>query len=102
LKPDLVIAVNVSGNLTPAPPRRVFEIFMKTVEIMGNRLVRVQVEKADLTITQQVGDIGAGHCDRGAECIDKGREAAVEVLPRIKALLDAFKVRRVESQCVGS
>ncbi len=84
---DLVIAVNVSYDLTPLPPGNIFEVLMKTAEIMGARLKEVQVAQADLVITPRVGHVGTGHFSRAADCIAAGEEAARRMLPAIRRLL---------------
>lgn len=99
---DLVIAVNVACDFTLTPPKNLFEILMKTVEIMGNRLDRIQVEKADLIITPKVGDVGTGHFHRAAECVNKGREAARNALPEIRSLMESFSLKQKKTRCFGA
>ncbi|NLZ44046.1 MAG: patatin-like phospholipase family protein, partial [Clostridia bacterium] len=86
---DLVIAVNVSYDLTPLPPGNIFEVLMKAVEIMGARLNDGQVAQADLVITPRVGHVGTGHFSRAADCIAAGEEAARRMLPAIRRLLES-------------
>lgn len=87
---DLVIAVRVSYDFTLTPPKNILEIMMKSTEIMGNRLDGIQVEKADLVITPEVGSVGTGHFTKAADCINKGRIAAREGLPEIRRLFDWY------------
>lgn len=87
---DLVIAVRVSYDFTLTPSRNLFEIMMKSTEIMGDRLDTIQVEKADLVITPEVGSIGTGQFAKVVDCIEKGRIAARESLPEIRRLLDWY------------
>jgi NTE family protein len=84
---DLVIAVNVSYELTPLPPGNIFEVLMKAVEIMGARLNDGQVAQADLVLTPRVGHVGTGHFSQAADCIAAGEEAARRMLPVIHRLL---------------
>lgn len=90
---DLVIAVNVSYDLTPSPPGNLVEVLMKTVEIMGARLKKVQVAQADLVITPRVGHVGTGNFSLAVDCIDAGEEAARQMLPAIRRLIKQTRAR---------
>ena len=87
---DLVIAVNVSSGPNPSPPKNFVEILLKTMDVMGSKLNQSQVKEADLVITPEIHDVGTGHFHRAADCIRKGEEAAIQCLPKIKALIDEF------------
>lgn len=88
---DLVIAVNVSYDFTLSPPGNLFEILMKTVEIMGSRVNETQVAQADLVLTPRVGHVGTGHFQHAADCIAEGEKAARRALPAIRRLVEAAR-----------
>jgi len=90
---DLVIAVNVAGDSSDLPPKNFVEILMKTVDIMGTRLNRIQVAEADLALSPEIGSVGTGHFHRAADCIKKGEEAALKSLPQIKEIIRGFTIK---------
>ena len=98
---DLVIAVNVSYDPPPLPPGNIFEVLMKTVEIMGARLTEAQVAQADLVLTPRVGHVGTGHFSRAADCIAAGEEAARRMLPAIRHLLGRARPGLAACGCEG-
>ncbi|HBK67998.1 MAG TPA: esterase [Firmicutes bacterium] len=99
---DLVIAINVAGELDSEAPRSVFDILYRTFEIMSKRLDGIQTEKADLVLSPEVGKVGTVQFYRAEECIEKGEIAAREALPEIKRVLEEFQYKKEERAEYGA
>jgi NTE family protein len=97
MEKDLVVAVNVSHDFKRSVPNNLFDVLIQATDIMSDRMDRFQIEQADLVINPNVGDVGTLEFHRGAECIERGIEAARQSLPAIRRLLDNHPVKF----CIG-
>jgi len=88
---DLVVAVNVGFDHTKHEVNNVFDILIKVIDIMGNRLDLNQLDKADLVIAPQLGATGILNFNLAKECIAIGRAAAEEALPSLQQLINHFQ-----------
>lgn len=85
---DLVIAVNVAHDFKRATPRNMVDVLMQTIDIMGYHLDSYQISQADMVISPDVGEIGMLDFHRSGDCIARGREAALRMIPSIHRLLE--------------
>jgi len=94
---DLTIAVNVNPYITDrsqgdkgqnlkAP--NIFNIVMRTFNIMNYQAAMSGLQQADITITPQVGHINPSNFHRARECILRGHRAAQHAIPEIKRKLE--------------
>lgn len=99
---DLVIGVSVASEFDAVPPKNLFEVLYRTVDIMTKRLDQIQTKEADLVITPDVGKVGTVHFQRAEECIEKGEIAAREALPKIRKLMAEFEQKSKEQVEFGA
>ncbi len=97
---DLTIAVNVNpymadrsqGNKEPIENLKapnIFNILMRTLNIMNYQAAMSGLQQADVTITPQVGHINPSNFHRARECILRGHQATRRAIPEIKRQLEA-------------
>lgn len=84
---DLVIAVDVS-----APPRNtnlygMFELLMQSFEIMGQSLIKLEAEKAEILIRPDVARFNSGDFAARAALIAAGYQSTLAQIPTIKSRL---------------
>lgn len=84
---DIVVAVDVRGNLAARPPRNVFQVVMQTFAIFGYSLRQYQALDADFIISPNVSDIAWDELGRAKEAIEAGEKAAREALPALLKLI---------------
>lgn len=88
---DVVIAVDISANLSAAAPSRTFETIMQTVDIMHNKMSVIQLKNADIVIKPKVGHIGASDFTKRHEAIMEGEKATVAAMPAINQIIDTLR-----------
>ncbi len=91
---DIIIAVNVSADLSKNDISNVFMILMQSIYIQGKQLEEEKAKLADITINPDVGDVSAIDLGRSRECIDAGISSARAGAPLIKLKL----IERVSDQ----
>lgn len=84
---DFIIAVDVGIYLGGEKPHHLLDVITQSLDIMQRDLCRYTLEAADVVVQPQLKEISPGHFHKADIAIQKGREAAYEVLPQIKALL---------------
>ncbi|NLY55175.1 MAG: patatin family protein [Firmicutes bacterium] len=85
---DLVIAVDVSGDVIPMKVQSVIDVMLQSVVIMQEEANAYKIRQADVLITPAVGAIRPFDLSDAAQTIELGRTAAREKLPEIFAALD--------------
>jgi NTE family protein len=88
---DVVIAVDISSNLTSSIPAGTVETIMQAVDIMHNKMTAFQIKNADVVIKPKVGDIGATDFSKRHEAIMEGEKAAVEAMPAINQIISKLR-----------
>jgi NTE family protein len=86
---DFVIAVDLSAPLVGArgAPTSLLDMWILTLATLVRNVHR-EAELADVIITPQVGEFNPADLSKIAVVIERGREAAAEMLPRILQGLD--------------
>ncbi len=88
---DIVIAVDISADLDTRQPEGTIETILQTINIMYSKLSLVQCSKADIVIKPRVGYIGSADFDKRHEAILEGEKAALEAMPKIRAMIDKLR-----------
>ena len=84
---DFVIAVDVGIYLGGVKPHHLLDVITQSLDIMQRDLARYTLDAADVVVQPQLKEVSPGHFHKAEVAIQKGREAAQEALPQIKALL---------------
>jgi NTE family protein len=83
---DVVIAVDISGELAGTVPRGTLDTIFQSINIMYSKIAADQLSRADVVIRPAVGHIPPGDFTRRREAILEGEEAAREALSKIQSL----------------
>ncbi|MBI3657788.1 MAG: patatin-like phospholipase family protein [Acidobacteria bacterium] len=73
---DIILAVDIRGNLSAKIPRNMFQVVMQSMAILGYGMRDYQVQEADLVIAPDVNDIGWDELARAKEAIAAGEKEA--------------------------
>ena len=89
---DIVIGVDVGYRGQPVKTENILHTVMHAIDIFEWQIAKLRVCEADLMIMPDVLDIDPLRIgERAAECVRRGRAAAMNALDQIYALLDARK-----------
>ncbi|MBE3574043.1 MAG: patatin-like phospholipase family protein [Firmicutes bacterium] len=87
---DVVIGVDVStAAVPPVRVTNVLGVILQTIEIMEHEVFRHRSSGADILIRPDLEGLSAADFHQAAELYRRGREAARQAIPAIKALLEA-------------
>ncbi|HEY3347210.1 MAG TPA: patatin-like phospholipase family protein, partial [Nitrospirota bacterium] len=67
------------------------DTILQSVNIMYSKISASQIPHADIIIRPRVGYIGSSDFDKRHEAIMEGEKAALEAMPKIKAVLEKLK-----------
>lgn len=87
---DIVIAVDVSGNVVNYEINNLFDISLQAVNIMGNEIAKFKIKDADVMLTPHVGDVKMLDFDQKKRCMTEGIAAAQAGMPKIKNKIDEW------------
>ncbi len=88
---DIVIAVDISGDVEASSPTGTIETILQAINIMYSKLAAIQLSKADVVIKPKVGYIGSADFSKRHEATLEGEKAALEVLPKIQEIVNRLK-----------
>lgn len=88
---DIVIAVDISSDLSTKQPEGTIDTILQAVNIMYSELSIKQLSRADIIIRPKVGYIGSSDFERRHEAILEGEKAATEVMPSIQKIIDNLR-----------
>jgi NTE family protein len=88
---DVVIAVDISGDVKASAPDGTIETILQSINIMYSKLAAIQLSKADVVIKPGVGYIGSADFSKRHEATLEGEKAALEALPKIQEILNKLK-----------
>ena len=80
---DIVIAVDIRGNLAAKTPTNMFQVVMQSFAILGYGMRDYQVQEADLVIAPNVDAIGWDELDKAMDAIAAGEREARLKLPEL-------------------
>jgi NTE family protein len=86
---DVVIAVDISGDVDGTVPAGTLDTIFQAVNIMYAKIAADQNSRADVVIRPEVGYIFAGDFTKRHEAILEGEKAAQAAVPKIQAVLGA-------------
>ncbi|MBL7158706.1 MAG: patatin-like phospholipase family protein [Candidatus Omnitrophica bacterium] len=81
------IAVHIGFCVKTTKLDNPFQLFIQSIQILGEELDRYQTMRADVIIKPALVDLDQFAFDRGAEAISDGERAAEKALPEIKKKL---------------
>lgn len=91
---DFIIACNVGFCVTKGQEiSHILRMLLQSFQIMGEELNMYQSRQADIIIEPGLGDIDQGAFDKAPEIIQKGQEAAENILPLLRKRLGIRKRR---------
>lgn len=88
---DIVIGVDVSFGTKEVRIRSILDVFWQSIEILERQVFTSRVSQADVLIQPAVCHIGSSKFDRAEECIKLGIEAARQVIPQIKEMIETWR-----------
>jgi len=88
---DIVIAVDLSGDVDSSLPKGTIEVILQSINIMHTKLSAAQLAKADIVITPKVGYLGNSDFTKRHEAVLEGEKAALAVLPKIQEIIARLK-----------
>ena len=87
---DIVIAVDISENVTNFNISNLVDVVLQSVNIMFSENVGYKKKHADILITPAVADITMFDFTRKKQCMQAGIEAAQKAMPQIKQLIEQW------------
>ncbi len=92
---DIVIGVDVGTSLRSADElTSLVEILDQAISLKSVLTTEKQRKLCDLLITPELGGLSFSDYDKAQQLIEVGRQAALAVLPEIRALIDSLKIPR--------
>ncbi|MDP1759392.1 MAG: patatin-like phospholipase family protein [Thermodesulfovibrionales bacterium] len=88
---DIVIAVDIAGDIESSQPEGTIETILQSITIMYSKLAAIQLSKADVVIKPKVGYIGNADFSKRHEAVLEGEKAALEALPKIQGIVNKLK-----------
>ena len=90
---DIVIAVDIRGNLSAKMPTNMFQVVMQSMAILCYGMRAYQIQDADLIIAPNVNDIGWDDLGRAREAIAAGEREARLMLPQLLKVIQPSLTR---------
>lgn len=87
---DIVIAVDISENVTNFNISNLVDVVLQSVNIMFSENVGYKKKHADILITPGVEDVTMFDFTRKKQCMQAGIEAARKAMPKIKQLIEEW------------
>lgn len=91
---DIVIAVDISENVTNYDLTNLVDVTLQAVNIMFRENAANKRQGADVLITPAVGDIGSFDFTQKKHAMQAGIDAAQRAMPQIRKAIDAWEKRR--------
>ncbi|BCJ85138.1 patatin-like phospholipase family protein [Effusibacillus dendaii] len=88
---DLVIAVDVGLYDQELQVKSIFDVFFQSIEIMEREILKTRILDASHVIRPDVGHISSTAFTQIEECIERGRQAALEAVEPIRQLIEKWK-----------
>ena len=88
---DIVIAVDLSGDIDSSLPTGTIEVILQSISIMYAKLSAVQLARADIVISPKVGYLGSSDFTKRHEAVLEGEKAALAALPKIQEIITRLK-----------
>lgn len=86
---ELVLAVDISSPPDKNPPGDAMRMLMQTFSIMGRSINNFELSEADVVIRPKLDGVGSADFTARRRSIQAGREAAILMLPQLRARIEA-------------
>jgi NTE family protein len=87
---DIVIAVDISENVTNFNITNIVDVVLQSVNIMFDENCKNKKKDADVLIAPAVGDVGMMDFTQKKRCMQAGIEATQKVMPEIKSKIEEW------------
>jgi NTE family protein len=94
---DIVIAVDLAHAGTVCSITNIFDVIIQSIDIMERELMKNREMVCDVIIRPDIAHISPSSFDQTEECIALGEAAALEMLPRIRSLMDSADLCKTET-----
>ncbi|MCE5195441.1 MAG: patatin-like phospholipase family protein [Nitrospiraceae bacterium] len=88
---DIVIVVDISGDVDTTLPQSTIETILQSINIMYSKLSAIQLAKADIVIKPKVGYIASSDFSKRHEAVLEGEKAAFEAMSKIQEIINRLK-----------
>jgi NTE family protein len=88
---DIVIAVDISENVTNFNITNLVDVMLQAVNIMAAENAKHQRKEADVLISPAVGNVGMLDFSQKKRCMQAGIEAAQKAMPEIKEKIEQWE-----------
>ena len=85
---DFVIAVDLAHRGETGPITNLFDVIIQAINIMERQMFKQRQEECDVLIRPNVAHLSPRSFEAIDECVALGEQAAEELLPEIKRILD--------------
>jgi NTE family protein len=100
---DIVIAVDISENVTNFKITNMLDVLMQSFNIVFNEVVLAKNKDADVLIAPAVGDVGMLDFTQKKRCMQAGIEATRKAMPAIRKAIENWTAKKAaESRPVAS
>ena len=89
LHADVVVGVELMHGTDVPELQNVFDVMIRSIDIVEKQLGHTRCEEADIMIRPQVSHISPSDFDKAAECIRRGEEAARIYIEEMRRLLSS-------------
>lgn len=87
---DIVIVVDVCKGQNNLKPKNLFEVIIQSIETMENTIIKNKLSEDYIIINPIIKNINPLDFTRVQLCIEEGRRAALEALPKINKAIESF------------
>ncbi len=95
---DIVIAVDISENVTNFNISNIVDVTLQAVNIMFDQNVKNQVKNADVVISPAVGDVAMLDFTQKKRCMQAGVDATEKAMPQIRQKIEEWGRRKLLEQ----
>jgi NTE family protein len=88
---DIVIAVDISNDVSTTTPGGTIETILQALSIMYSKLSGIQLVRADVVIKPKTANLGSSDFAKKHEAVLEGEKAALEALPKIREIVNRLK-----------
>ena len=95
---DIVIAVDISENVTNFNITNIVDVTLQAVNIMFAQNVKNQIKDADVVIAPAVGDVGMMDFTQKKRCMEAGLDTTEKAMPLIRQKIEEWGRRKLQEQ----
>jgi NTE family protein len=94
---DVVVAVDISNKARGKTPENLLGALGQSIAIMGQKLGRAELARADVIVRPQVLDMGPADFSQRASAIVEGEKAALAVMPQLRDRVAQLQAERAQA-----